>query len=64
MKTNDADYRTQDNKTVESLEDYIKSARRIRDQWDAGYEFWKLWFRGQCCESWDLKGSTVAMKRP
>jgi hypothetical protein len=40
---------------VESVEDYLKVVRKIRDEWDQGDEFWKPWFRGQSCESWDLR---------
>ncbi len=40
---------------VESVEDYLKQVRRIRDEWESADKFWKPWFRGQSCESWDLK---------
>jgi hypothetical protein len=40
---------------VESVEDYLKVVRQIRDEWDPGDKFWKPWFRGRCCESWDLR---------
>ena len=40
---------------VESVEDYLKVVREIRDEWDEGDKFWKPWFRGQSCESWDLR---------
>jgi hypothetical protein len=39
---------------VESVEDYLKVVRKIRDEWDQGDKFWKPWFRGQSCESWDV----------
>ncbi len=40
---------------VESVEDYLKSVRKIRDEWSNDDKFWKPWFRGQACESWDLR---------
>lgn len=42
-------------KSVQSIEDYLQAVRRIRDDWSDGDKFWKLWFRGQACESWDLR---------
>jgi hypothetical protein len=40
---------------VASVEDYLRVVRKIRDEWDQGDRFWKQWFRGQSCESWDLR---------
>lgn len=40
---------------VESVEEYLKAVRRIRDDWSDGDKFWKPWFRGQACESWNLR---------
>jgi len=40
---------------VKSVEEYLQAVRKIRDAWDNDDKFWKPWFRGQACESWDLK---------
>ncbi len=42
-------------KPLESVEEYLGVVRRIRDEWADDNKFWKPWFRGQPCESWDLK---------
>jgi len=44
-----------DDVVAESLEDYLKATRRIRDEWAYDNKFWKPWFRGHACESWDLR---------
>jgi len=40
---------------VDSVEEYLKAVRRIRDNWSDADKFWKPWFRGQPCEAWDLR---------
>jgi len=40
---------------VESVEEYLRAVQRTRDEWSNENKFWKPWFRGQACESWDLK---------
>jgi len=42
-------------KPIETVEQYLGAVREIRDEWADEDKFWKLWFRGQACESWDLK---------
>ena len=44
-----------DPKPIETVEQYLGAVREIRDEWADEDKFWKLWFRGQACESWDLK---------
>jgi hypothetical protein len=40
---------------AESIEDYLEQVRRTREEWRGDDKFWKPWFRGQACESWDLR---------
>lgn len=40
---------------AESIEDYLGQVRRTRDDWGGDDKFWKPWFRGQACESWNLR---------
>lgn len=42
-------------KVVESVEEYLQAVRRILRGWRNNNKFWRPWFRGQACESWDLK---------
>ncbi len=48
---------------IESVEAYLGEVRQIRDQWVSEDKFWKLWFRGQACESWDLKPQLYRRKK-